>query len=199
MAFSWEQEQISHQSTLNRRRRNNIFSIRSVDSSWITKNSEIKRIFIEYFKNLFCSKDSFKFVKLVTSSSKVSQMANTILTTIPTKLEIFNVIKFMKNYKSPGPDGFPIEFYTLGWLIIKEEIVLTIANFFKDKKLPNKLNHAYIALIPKKDVYESPTDFRPISLCNVLYKIIATILANRLSPYLNSIISDEQGAFVKGC
>ena len=60
------------------------------------------------------------------------------------------------------------------------------------------INSTFIALIPKTDSPISFNDFRPISLCNCLYKIISKIIANRLKPILQHIISSNQSAFLKG-
>ena len=63
--------------------------------------------------------------------------------------------------------------------------------------IPPSLNSTFLALIPKKDKPRTFVDFRPISLCNLLYKLIAKIIAGRLKPFLDSGISREQFGFLK--
>jgi hypothetical protein len=60
-----------------------------------------------------------------------------------------------------------------------------------------KLNGASITLIPKREVAELPSDFKPISLVHSLAKLISKVLARRLAPYINNLVSDAQSAFVK--
>jgi hypothetical protein len=68
--------------------------------------------------------------------------------------------------------------------------------FFLHNQLLREQNHTFIALIPKKLGASSVYHFRPISLCNIIYKIISKLLANRLKPLLTNIISPFQTAFV---
>ena len=70
--------------------------------------------------------------------------------------------------------------------------------FLNSGSIPNSLNHTFITLIPKKKNPEYVTVFKPISLCNVLYKIFSKFLANRLKRVLPNIISEHQSAFLKG-
>lgn len=64
--------------------------------------------------------------------------------------------------------------------------------------MPANVNHTAIVLIPKVDQPTTLEEFRPISLCTVLYKVIAKCLANRLKPLLGDIISVNKSAFVPG-
>ena len=80
--------------------------------------------------------------------------------------------------------GSDITSITLQWLNGEESL--------------NSINHTNIVLIPKMSSPCSPQQFRPISLCNVLYKIIAKVLANRLRGVLKEIIGLTQSAFVLG-
>lgn len=70
--------------------------------------------------------------------------------------------------------------------------------FLSSGVLNEKVNHSYISLIPKLKNPMKVSEFRHISLCNVLYKIISKTLANRLKTILQDIISPNQSAFVLG-
>jgi hypothetical protein len=100
--------------------------------------------------------------------------------------------------KAPGPDGFPARFFQRNWGVLKDEIVHAVLQFFETGIMPVGVNDTSIVLIPKVDNPCELKDFRPISLCNVIYKIISKCLVNRLRPLLEGIISENQSAFVPG-
>jgi hypothetical protein len=64
--------------------------------------------------------------------------------------------------------------------------------------MPENFNMTKIVLIPKMDDASELKDYRPISLCNVIYKIISKCLVNRLRPFLKDLISENQSAFLPG-
>ena len=70
--------------------------------------------------------------------------------------------------------------------------------FFHSGFMLKSLNHTFITLIPKVPNLEKVTQFRPIALCNVTYKIISKILVNRLKPFMDSLITPFQNAFIQG-
>lgn len=107
-------------------------------------------------------------------------------------------LKEMKLNASPGPDGFNVEFYLATWDWIGDDVTALVRSFYQTGILPPHISDTNIALIPKKLVPQVPTDYRPISLCNVIYKIIARTLANRLKSHLPDYIDPAQQAFVKG-
>jgi len=100
--------------------------------------------------------------------------------------------------KAPGPNGFTALFYVKYWDCIKSSVLPAIGNFFTSNELPREQNHTFITLIPKKLGPSTVHHFRPISLCNIIYKIISKLLANRLKFLLSKIISPFQTAFVPG-
>ena len=84
------------------------------------------------------------------------------------------------------------------WHIVGDNVVSVVLEFLNTSYLLPDLNHTYIVLIPKIKNPVKVFDYRPISLCNVIYKIIAKVLANRLKQVLPHIISPTQSAFVPG-
>jgi hypothetical protein len=97
--------------------------------------------------------------------------------------------------KAPGADGFPARFFQRNWGVLKEEIIAVVRKFFSDGTLPPEINETVIVLIPKINDPVYLKDFRPISLCNVIYKVVAKC---RLRPMLDSLISEYQSAFIPG-
>jgi hypothetical protein len=100
--------------------------------------------------------------------------------------------------KAPGVDGFPARFYQRNWATLKEEVINGVKLFFLTGHMPEGINKTAIVLIPKNSDPETLKDFRPISLCTVIYKVIAKCMVNRLRPILGDIISINQSAFVPG-
>jgi hypothetical protein len=98
--------------------------------------------------------------------------------------------------KALGPDGFTALFYKKYWSIVKDVVISSIWDFFGNNWLLKEQNHTFIALIPKQLGASSVHQFRPISLCNIIYKIISKILTNRFKTQPHLFISPYQYAFV---
>ena len=93
--------------------------------------------------------------------------------------------------KALDPDGMPPIFYQHYWQRIGAEVTKAVLDCLNTRKIPTSLNHTYITLIPKVKSPEKVSNFRTIALCNVLYKIISNVLANRLKKILPQIISES--------
>jgi hypothetical protein len=100
--------------------------------------------------------------------------------------------------KAPGVDGFTAGFFQRHWDILQHTIVPAVLDFLNGGELPVGLNDISITLIPKVRNPQVISQYRPISLCPVLYKIGAKAVTNCLRGCLNEIVSEEQSAFVPG-
>ena len=90
------------------------------------------------------------------------------------------------------------DFFSANWLLMKNDVIQAIKAFFADGVMPQEVNETAIVLIPKVAHPEQLSEFRPISLCNVIYKVVSKCLVNRLRPILQDIISPNQSAFIPG-
>ena len=112
--------------------------------------------------------------------------------------EIKGTLFSMPLNKSPGPDGYSVEFLKASWETVGGDVVAAVVEFFRNGRLLKDLNTTAISLIPKSPAACKLRDYRPISCCNIVYKVITKIIANRLKPILQSSISRSQSAFLKG-
>ncbi|XP_013639673.1 PREDICTED: uncharacterized protein LOC106344925 [Brassica oleracea var. oleracea] len=112
--------------------------------------------------------------------------------------EIKGTIFAMPLSKSPGPDVYSVEFLRASWDTVGEDIIVAVAEFFRNGRLLKDLNTTTIVLIPKTSAACRLGDFRLISCCNLVYKVITKIIVNRLKSILQSSISRNQAAFLKG-
>jgi exonuclease III len=112
--------------------------------------------------------------------------------------EIVHVVQGCNGDKAPGPDGFSLAFFQQCWGVVRNDMLAVGYEFHEYCSFERSLNATFISLIPKKHGADEIKDFRPISLVGGMYKIIAKLLANRLSVVLGNIISPSQNAFVKG-
>ena len=104
----------------------------------------------------------------------------------------------MPSNKSPGPDGYPCEFFKLTWSLLAHDFTVAVQSVFQFGVLPKGVNSTILALIPKKTDSLETKDYRPIACCNVIYKVVSKILANRLKLILPRIVTENQSAFIKG-
>ncbi|KAH9768542.1 reverse transcriptase domain-containing protein [Citrus sinensis] len=100
--------------------------------------------------------------------------------------------------KSPGPDSMNPAFFQNFWSIVGDDVSAACLNFIHQYVFHIGLNETLLILLPKNLNPDLITEFRPIALCNVIYKIVAKMLASRLKLVLGSIISKSQIIFIPG-
>ncbi|XP_042443883.1 uncharacterized protein LOC122028980 [Zingiber officinale] len=128
----------------------------------------------------------------------VSTEDNLMLAALPSAEEVKQVVWSMCQDSAAGPDGFSVAFYRACWEIVGEDVLQAVLDFFRGAELPRGMASTTIVLIPKVDSAQRWRDFRPISLCNVSYKIISKLMAQRMASVLGKVISPSQSGFVPG-
>ncbi|GKE53231.1 putative RNA-directed DNA polymerase, eukaryota, reverse transcriptase zinc-binding domain protein [Tanacetum coccineum] len=140
------------------------------DGVWISEPPLIKEVFLNYYKEKFQAHDSHVVFSPMTPSSTLYPLDSEFLESQISLDEVKNAVWDYGSNKDPGPDD----------------------------SLPQGANSSFFTLIPKISNPISIKDFRPISLIGTHYKIIAKILANRLSKVVDKVVSKEQSAFISG-
>ena len=104
----------------------------------------------------------------------------------------------MDKNKSPGPDGLPIEFYITFWDDVKDILIHGYEESYDDEELSETQKKSVMSLLYKKLSRELFKNYRPLTLSNTDYKIIAFVLSKRLQSVIKKIISIEQTSYIKG-
>lgn len=102
--------------------------------------------------------------------------------------EVKSALEAIGDLKAPSPDGMPAVFYKRFWDTVGPQVTQEVLGVLNGGAMPDRWNDTAIALIPKVRP-EKVTDLRPISLCNVVCKIVSKVLANRLKIILPDIIT----------
>lgn len=112
--------------------------------------------------------------------------------------EVRATIFGMKPYKAPGPDGYQPIFYQSQWQVIGQSVCSYIREVLAGNVDMSRINHSYLVLIPKIQTPEYLHQFRPIGLCNVIFKAVTKVIVGRLKNLLSQLISEMQSSFVPG-
>ena len=112
--------------------------------------------------------------------------------------EVIAAVRGLNSEGAPGPNDVQVFFYKDFWGRVRHEVMAALEDFKAGRCHMDRLNRAYIVLLPKVQGAKQIGDFRPISLSNSLYLIFAKVLANRLRGVLSSLISPVQSAFIPG-
>eukprot|EP00253_Pinus_taeda_P003198 PITA_03198 len=191
-----------HKAMLNHRHHNRIFSLKDSQGNRVTQQKEMEWLLVEHFKGILIEPNNNRTGEIEKVCQhipkKVSRDQNMAMLRVITKEELEEVVNKMPKNKAPGPDGFTIEFYQAAWSFMGKDLLDLVEESRCSKRMHQGLNATFLTLIPKNGCSDEPQGFRPISLCNVVYKILARVIVNRLKPILSDLIAQEQTGFIKG-
>lgn len=188
-----------HASAKTRKSKNRMTVLEDEDGLPNYEEEKISEVICSYYSKLFTS-IPFNGEHIVHDALVpcITEEENEMLTAQPTCKEIQEATFAIHPDKAPGPDGFSAAFFQSNWDVTGPAIIQEIQQFFATGSLPAKINHTYVRLIPKHGEAKRAEDYRPIALCNIYYKIISKLLSLRLQKVLNSLILENQSAFIPG-
>jgi hypothetical protein len=182
-----------------RRKKNRIIKLKERNGLFTANNQELAKETTDFFKILYQTEGTENMEEILnTVPPKVTPEMNANLLNPLRESEVKDALFQMFPTKAPGPDGYPAHFFQRHWDICGAEVTSVVMRVLNGEDDLTLINQSFILLIPKVENPEELGQFRPISLCNVIYKIASKVVANRLKVVLPEIISEEQSAFVPG-
>jgi hypothetical protein len=181
---------------------NTIWSLKDENGREHSSFEDLTQLGTNHFKNLFKADEQVSIDAIVQLAlffpRFVEEVDNRELMEEVTKEELKEVIHSFQKDKSPGPDGWSMDFFLGLFYFIGKDILKVVEESRINGVMHPPLNATFISLIPKKDAPQTFEDFRPISLCNNIYKVVTKIISRRLKSLLSKSISQEQFGFLEG-
>jgi hypothetical protein len=191
-----------HRAMVHHRYINQITQLEDAQGNPIREHTQIAEELNTYYKELLTetNEDRKEAIQRITRHipSLVTPEKNEALMRPITQEEVDQAVKGMPSGKAPGPDGFTTDFFHHCWELIREEVWQVIEESRTSGQVLSSLNATFLTLILKEERVTHPKQYRPISLCNVIYKIITKVIATCLKPILPFVISKEQAGYVEG-
>lgn len=176
-----------------------ITSIYNREGELITDVEGVQNEFLNYFQEILTDTEVVQPIQenIMRQGPTVTEDQAQNLCCPATDEEVKNAIFSISSTKSPGPDGFTSGFFKACWHIVGGDVCYAIKDFFRNGKLLKEINATLISLVPKVSCPRLVSDYRPISCCNVIYKVITKIITQRMQLVMEGLIDPAQGAFIK--
>lgn len=152
-----------------------------------------------YFQNLFSDDLAFGIPPdwpnlFPTIDSSIITQLNSVVFIEEIRMALFSI----GGLKASGLDRIPMILFQKFWETCRKDITKLVPHCFETATIPKEINKTLIVLIPNVPNPTTMNHLRPISLCNIVYKIISKVLVNRIRPLLSPLINPAQSSFVLG-
>ena len=141
---------------------------------------DVAEVAVNYFETIFHSGTCERMEECLNTVPQRMTTAMRVELSRPTVEEVKAALFQMGPTKAPRPDGMNALFYQKFWHIVGNDVSSAVLEFLNFGIMIPEINYTHLVLIPKIKSPEKMTNFRLFSLCNVIYKIISKVLANRL-------------------
>lgn len=175
----------------------NIQQLQDPQNNWINKKEDVVQLILDHYSQQYMAPPTEINEEIFTNiRPRLTHRQSDVLTKEVTTTEIKQALFSINSESAPGPDGYTSKFFKVFWETTHPQLIAMVRSFFNNLNMHPLMNHTNITLIPKVDHPSKPSQYRPIGLCNVTYKIISKNLVNRIRPLLPFLISPYQSAFV---
>ncbi|KAI0496288.1 hypothetical protein KFK09_022602 [Dendrobium nobile] len=180
-----------------RRNVNFIASIKDELGNLVDKQNEIEEVLIRHFRNKWSDKNCI--LTDWPENSKCLDNQDILKLSKDFSIdEVEEALKGTSDCTAPGEDGVSYSFFKNYWAIIKSDLWKAIQIFLLTADMNKNWKKTQIVLIPKISNPTYAAHYRPVSLCNTVYKLVAKILLNRINFFIPKLITLEQATFIKG-
>ena len=160
-----------HCKATQRNKHNLILGLQDEAGVWVEEEEVLGKVVEDYFQDMFTSSNSSQFDEILVGLQPVITVEmSAFLSRDYQAEEVLLAFKQMAPLTAPGPDGMSPIFYKTYWHIVGDDVISIVLNALNSSKVHESLNSTFIALIPKVKNPKRVAEFRPISLCNVVYK-----------------------------
>jgi hypothetical protein len=197
-----EEPSLFHVLKFRRRREDReIRQIQDSDGTIYTRHQDIARTFVKHLAH--------KFGPIAVDTQSLKTILNHVEPVSPTTYaehleqpitpdEVLSALRAGARHKAPSTGGISLEFYHVNWETIQAELTQLLNHMYPHKRISCHQKHGILVCLQKSKDNHTPDSYRPISLLNTEYKLLARILARRLRPILDDHLSTSQYSGVPG-
>lgn len=164
-------------------------AIKDASGDWLCEENAVKECMQNGFADIYTTSLSYASVSFNTNfqwQPRLSEEEKQSVSGGASEKETKSAMWSLKPFKAPSPDGLHVGFFQKFWLVVGKSVMEEIKIIFAKKRVPEYLNRTHIALIPKIQGSETLSNYRPINLCNTMYKVLIKIIMARLKPHLGN-------------